>query len=162
MRYACTNHTAEQQCSGDQANWCVWQLDPEGTGHCLLHFGAADFVHFLMWSGTRLPCAGSKVSQIVQCSFSVASGDCSAAGCQWTEGACYPKFYASIITKPKPLAAFKRQVCRQLGMLWPWHNTTDQPLLASVCARPCLKTPTSRPVKRSTKQTSNPCHAGML
>lgn len=73
----------------------------------------ADFVHFLMWSGTRLPCAGSKVSQVVKCSFNVESADCStdAAGCQWTEGACYPKFYASIITKPKPLAAFKRQVC---------------------------------------------------
>ena len=111
MRYACTNHTAESLCSMDQGNWCVWQDEGrQGKGQCLLQFGDADFVHFLMWSGTRLPCAGSKVSQIVQCSFQGSNGDCATANCQWTEGACYPKWYAGILTKPKPLALFKRQV----------------------------------------------------
>lgn len=115
MRYACLKHAAESPCSGDQAKWCVWMLE-EGAGskgHCELHFGDSDFIHFLMWSGIELACVGSKVSEIVQCSFGVSPEVCSElqrATCKWTEGACYPVWYGSIITKPKPLAAFKQQV----------------------------------------------------
>jgi len=115
MRYACLNHTAEPVCSGDQSNWCVWQEDKNDKGRCELYFGDADFVHFLMWSGTKVACADSKVAQVVKCSFDVSAQQCTKSpGCQWTEGACYPEFYGTIITKPKLLAKFKRQV----GWYW--------------------------------------------
>lgn len=110
MRYMCLNHTNEVVCSGDSPNWCVWS-DKDGKGHCELTFGDADFVHFLVWSGTELACKGSKLSEIVQCSFAVSAEGCAKqTGCQWTEGACYSASYAPIITKPKVLAKFKRQV----------------------------------------------------
>lgn len=55
--------------------------------------------------------AGSKVAAIVACSYGSSAKECAGLeGCTWSEGTCYPKFYAPIISKPKTLAAFKRQV----------------------------------------------------
>lgn len=124
MRYACLKHAAEPVCSEDQGNWCVWQEDTkDGRGHCELHFDDADFVHFLMWSGTGLACVGSKVSQIIQCSFGVSPGQCKElpAGCDWTEGACYPGWYGKIITKAAILTAFKKQVSWLPPRLLSWQ-----------------------------------------
>jgi hypothetical protein len=111
MRYACLNHSAELTCSGDQGNWCIWQEPAHGSkGHCEMFFSDADFVHFLMWSSTKLACAGSKVAQVVQCSFEVSDTDCNKhTGCAWTEGACYPTWYA--VTNLAALKTFKKQVC---------------------------------------------------
>lgn len=88
----------------------MWSEEKGGKGRCELYFGDADFVHLLLWSGTKVACAASKVAHIVACSFGVSAQQCTkTAGCEWTEGACYPSWYGPVLTKPKLLAKFKRQ-----------------------------------------------------
>jgi hypothetical protein len=58
-------------------------------------------------------------------SYLTSPGDCAANACQWTEGACYPKWYAGILTKPKPLALFKRQVGRAGQAGWQAFPSED-------------------------------------
>lgn len=87
---------------------CVWHED---TAQCALTFNDADWVHFLLWSGVGLACNDSLVASIVSCSFAVSSEQCSAQpGCAWTEAACYPASYSSVVTKPKMLVKVKKQV----------------------------------------------------
>lgn len=88
MRYGCLNHTTFDACSADQHNWCTWH---DESSNCVLEYADADFVHLLLWSGASIGCQGSKIQQIVQCSYLAASDACKTNGpCMWVEGACYP------------------------------------------------------------------------
>jgi hypothetical protein len=55
MRYGCVNHTTFSTCAADQSNWCTWH---EEAGRCGMYYDDADFVHLMMWSGTKVACAG--------------------------------------------------------------------------------------------------------
>lgn len=109
MRYGCVNHTTYESCAGDAADWCIWH---ESTQRCAMEYDDADFVQLLLWSRTRVACNGSKLADVVDCSFSITEADCNLAPkCGWIEGACYPKSYGPLVNKPKSLALFKGQVC---------------------------------------------------
>jgi hypothetical protein len=55
MRYGCVNHTTFSTCAADQSNWCTWH---EEAGCCGMYYDDAEFVHLMMWSGTKVACAG--------------------------------------------------------------------------------------------------------
>ncbi|WIA19952.1 hypothetical protein OEZ85_005834 [Tetradesmus obliquus] len=116
MRYGCVNHTTFATCAADQSNWCTWH---EEARRCGMYYDDADFVHLMLWSGTKVACNSSKVAAIVACSYGSSAKECAGLkGCTWSEGTCYPKFYAPIISKPKTLAAFKRQVHTADPAVW--------------------------------------------
>jgi hypothetical protein len=88
MRYGCLKHTNFDACSADQHSWCTWH---DESSSCVLEYANADFVHLLLWSGASIGCQGSKIQQVVLCSYLAASDACKTnAPCTWVEGACYP------------------------------------------------------------------------
>eukprot|EP00879_Flechtneria_rotunda_P003590 GHRR01003825.1.p1 GENE.GHRR01003825.1~~GHRR01003825.1.p1 ORF type:complete len:375 (+),score=89.11 GHRR01003825.1:2544-3668(+) len=117
MHYGCQNHTAYADCAGDQANWCTWHED---SSKCEVSYDDADFVHLLIWSGTKVACKGSQaLQQVVKCSYLTLDSDCNNKGdCTWAEGACYPSWYASLLARPKLLAALKKQVYTGDPAVW--------------------------------------------
>jgi hypothetical protein len=58
MRYGCVNHTTFSTCAADQSNWCTWH---EEARRCGMYYDDADFVHLMLWSGTKVACAGGDV-----------------------------------------------------------------------------------------------------
>lgn len=106
MRYGCLNHTSFATCAADQANWCTWHED---RSRCEMSYADADFVHLLLWSRTKIACKGSKLEQVVTCSYITSDTDCTGE-CAWAEGACYPAWYAPLVNKPQSIQSFKRQV----------------------------------------------------
>jgi hypothetical protein len=59
MRYGCVNHTTFSTCAADQLNWCTWH---EEACRCGMYYDDADFVHLMLWSGTKLACAGKQLN----------------------------------------------------------------------------------------------------
>lgn len=57
MRYGCVNHTTFATCAADQSNWCTWH---EEARRCGMYYDDADFVHLMLWSGTKVACNGEQ------------------------------------------------------------------------------------------------------
>ena len=106
MRYACISHD-DLVCTEDTLNWCSYD---ETISSCQLRYDDADFIGMLLWSATSIACKGSKMSEIVACSYYVSQVDCTTNSCEWSEQACYPPWYAGMVTMPKMLEKFKTQV----------------------------------------------------
>lgn len=109
MRYACLKHDTDISCGQDSSNWCTWEADKSS---CQMYYYDADFVNFLLWSRTSFACEGSKLDEVVMCSFFVDADTCAAAGCAWSERQqCYPAWFISIVNNSKKLVEFKQKVC---------------------------------------------------
>lgn len=110
MRYNCANASSFDNCAA--SDWCSWTEDEAGGGRCQLSYDDADVTHMLMWSGTGIACNGSRLAQLVACTFKADESVCGReTGCTWVEGACYSEYMAPLLTKPKLLEAFKAKVC---------------------------------------------------